>query len=392
MEMDIPFEPLFDLEEADSISFDFGPMPPITTQPSLGEEQRREASVTLTLPPLPVYETSSHEDDEQLPEIEKGEKRPSKKRVTRREEKETPSHDDDDAEEQQNSDIQYDPRTRKGNAFDFSREEVQKITPADLEAYEVQVRAHHTPSAAELAMLKKYRRQIRNRASAQNSRARKRQHTSTLERTVEELTQDRDMWRARAEKAEARLAQLEPKNRNRGLGLVLAVVLSVGLCGLLVLPGGSPPVPGALSLSSGSTGRRLLAAPLPQVPQLPPSSSSSASSSPSTSPRGPDSRVRIVEEEPMSLSRVHSKPSPHADHWDRPETDYLYCPTASHVLSTAAGTPERVSLILPGDAFNSSTMATFRGPDAPDLVEVTCSVVDFWPVYLNRGNRLQSSA
>ncbi len=41
--------------------------------------------------------------------------------------------------------------------------------------------------------------------------------------------------------------------------------------------------------------------------------------------------------------------------------------------------PSRVSLIIPSDAFNSSAM--FRGERPPPLVEVTCAVVDIWPVW-----------
>ena len=70
--------------------------------------------------------------------------------------------------------------------------------------------------------------------------------------------------------------------------------------------------------------------------------------------------------------------------WDRPNTDYLFCPAAHHVLSTKKDHPDepsRISLLLPTDVFNG-TMEAFRAAGAP-MVEVTCSVLDIFPVFFD---------
>jgi hypothetical protein len=243
------------------------------------------------------------------------------------------------------------------------------MSPHNLDLYEAEVLAHHELSSEELALLKKYRRQIRNRESAQNSRARKRQHVEVLEEQVAALTAERDALRLR-------VAQLEGRGPRLG-GVVLMLVFSFGLLGMLqypprALPGISPASASASSSSSSSASRQLL-----QVPEV---------ASPPPSP--PAARMRIVEEEkPPSLIRQHDKPSDYSLHWDRPNTDYLYCPAAHHVLSSSkdGASPAHVSLVLPAEAFNNSL--SFKDK-APPLVEVTCAVVDIWPVYLGNHNGL----
>lgn len=92
-----------------------------------------------------------------------------------------------------------------------------------------------------------------------------------------------------------------------------------------------------------------------------------------------------------TMVRQHSVPSPFESKFDRPDTEYMYCPVAHHITSTHKPEegdddpfPSRLSIIIPGDAFNESSM--FRHMDGPPpLVEVTCSVVDIWPVWPSSG-------
>ena len=394
-----PFEPFEGLEHPDAISFDFG----VPQEGDLSLFSPAPLRASLASP----SESSehSHEGGLQSAEHSQSDSSPEKRRKGGRRLREE-SEDDDGPP------IVFDPARRPGNAFAFSRAELQRLTPAGLDAYEAQVAAHHVLSSDETALLKKYRRQVRNRASAQNSRARKRQHTEALEEQVARLKEENDALRARAEKAEARVRQLE--QMRRGGGLMLALVLAVGLCGFVSLPGVSRApslaLPGAVKSSAA---RRLLAAPPT------PNESSSSGRAPTVPLVDSGSRrrgmrivdaadeerrngVRMVDhshpsgpdrsEDRGGLLRVHSRPSDFGARWNRPDTDYLYCPTAAHVLSTADGPPSRISLILPGDAFNSSAMNAFEGGKPPALVEVTCSVLDMWPIFWEHPNQLPHSA
>jgi len=107
------------------------------------------------------------------------------------------------------------------------------------------------------------------------------------------------------------------------------------------------------------------------------------------------SRIRIVDDDSAAalvpVGETPAAPSPFIrrhdkelyPNWDRPNTDYLYCPSAAHVRSPDKGAhadePTRISLLLPTDAFNGTM--DFRASGAP-MVEIMCSVVDVFPAFV----------
>lgn len=91
------------------------------------------------------------------------------------------------------------------------------MTCDDLDAYTSQVEQHHALSADETKLLKKYRRQIRNRACAQTMRARKRQQTEELVVQVGELRDRAEAAEREADQLRARVGYLEGLLRSRGL-------------------------------------------------------------------------------------------------------------------------------------------------------------------------------
>merc|ERR1711991_583352 len=368
----LPFDPVPSLEEADSISFDFGmvPLPAIESLDSLEET------------PESVESQEPHNSNKRVKE--ERERTPDKPPASLKKKKGSPVKTETVL-------IHYDPSSRKGNAFAFTKEEVAEMTPHNLELYEGEVLAHHTLSTEEKTYLRKYKRQIRNRESAQNSRARKRQHVEVLEEQVAALTRERDELRQRVAQLEAEKAGGNSA-RPRMAGVVLVLVFSFGLLGMLQwpqhqnngIPLGSSPSVMMAPQEGGAAGHRQLL----EVAEV----SDSPTPSPPPSP-SPPARMKIVEVNesdgvPVTpMIRQHDKPSDYSMHWDRPNTDYLYCPAAHHVLSSTkdGASPSHVSLVLPSEAFNNSMILKEK---APPLVEVTCAVVDIWPVYLGNNNGL----
>lgn len=324
-----------------------------------------------------------------------------------------------------NSNLKYVASARPGNAFNFTKTELAALTCADLDAYTAQVEAHHALDADERKLLKKYRRQIRNRECAQHMRARKRHYTEQLETQVEQLREGASSAEARAKAAQdeaaqlrERVAYLEELLRQRSIpfssmprrGAVATSALFVVLfmCGLFYGPltaSSAPPLPVA---PLPSTGRQLLMqeAPVPENDSVKTAMESVVRSQRAamarqagrSSARIVETKVAASEAAPAAASeaatalvlsptvRAHKLPSTFTK-FDRPDTEYMYCPTAHHVRSThkdngdaAEDFPARVSLLVPTDAFNSS--ALFRGMNPPPpMVEVTCAVVDIWPMW-----------
>ncbi len=322
----------------------------------------------------------------------------------------SPEAGEDDSGVMENSNIRYNPATRKGNAFAFSKQEVARMTPADLDAYEQQVSAHHAMTADEEALLKKYRRQVRNRASAQNSRARKRQHTEQLEDEVSDLKKrnaaldsklgeaDKEVrgLRERVHYLEGILdARAIPYNKARVSAGVLALVLvfSFGLFFPLNLSSAGQhqdPAMAAAPQSRQLLDQTAVAVPVVANPVLQPVAALPPVVARQEGP--PPGRVRIVDHDSALVPAEGVLSSPFVrrhekdlfPQWDRPNTDYLFCPTAHHVLSTKkehSDEPSRISLLLPTDVFNG-TMDAFRVSGAP-MVEVTCSVLDIFPVFFS---------
>jgi hypothetical protein len=337
---------------------------------------------------------------------------PTKKRTKKREAaKPAAAEAEEEGGVMENSNIRYTPATRKGNAFAFTRDEVARMTPADLDAYEEQVVAHHRLTSDEEALLKKYRRQVRNRASAQNSRARKRQHAEQLQGEVADLKARNAEMDERLGAADCEVRRLRervhylegvldsraiPYSKTRvTLGVMaFALVFSCGLFFPLQAAAPASLTPGRFAAAPGfgavpSQTRQLL----DQAPVVAQPAVIESEASPSTVTAGGPSRMRIVEHEELALVpaenvlgspfvRQHAKSV--FPQWDRPNTDYLFCPAAHHVLSTKKDHPDepsRISLLLPTDVFNG-TMEAFRASGAP-MVEVTCSVLDIFPVFLS---------
>ncbi len=336
-----------------------------------------------------------------------------------------------------------------------TKAQLATMTCEDLDAYTLQVQAHHALSEQEKAYLKKYRRQIRNRECAQNMRARKRQYTETLEGTIDGLQHKLKEAQERAARAEKerdalqeRARYLEGVLRSRSVpfdegqrassrrgaplvaaGTLFAVVFSLGLfLGPLVAPAGQP-MPASLASSGGGgagsssgTGRELLVKEADLLAQAALEERQSVTTSPmqrlvraaassqaaKAAPNEPK-RIAIVEQGPVAVAgtqlqersdksalmvspmvRQHSVPSAFDAKFDRPDTEYMYCPAVHSMFSThksAADSadhgdefPSRVSLIIPGDAFNDSQLFQHMSPQPP-LVEISCSVVDIWPVW-----------
>jgi hypothetical protein len=233
-----------------------------------------------------------------------------------------------------------------------------------------------------------------------------------------------------------------PPRLGRGLvaaGSLMAVMFSLAVFfGPMVAPGAPPPMPipggeataadlfGPLDASSSGTGtgRELLVkeadlsvqaaleegvavggSPLKHLVRSAPvraGTSELAGSAPKRIPiveQGP-TRIRAAatgtqlqersEKSALMVSpsvRQHSAPSAFDAKFDRPDTEYMYCPAVHSISSTHKGGddagddfPSRVSLIIPGDAFNNSNLFQNMDPQPP-LVEVSCSVVDIWPVW-----------
>ena len=455
---------LFDLDEPnfddmndiafnfDLIGFDKAGNEEISVESSSSPFVSETRSEEVLAPPTPpsvnfmthVKAEKTSEEEEKISSPRPGQqKRQGRKRGSRKRSDVEEDFRDGD-ESMPNSNIQYDPRTRKGNAFAFSKDELATITPQDLENYEQQVREHHDLSSDELALLKKYRRQVRNRKSAQNSRARKRQYTEQLEGEVEALkakydelqrqcgTSEREVQRLR-ERVHYLEGVLDENNISyrsaaratggaRGKAKVgvagfaaFVFIFSFGVFFLPMLRSYKAQSQLEYQSAAAATGRQLLEdKPVPPAPKFEYTSAKSKQlverktasdlviSEPLNEP--PKKNVRIVEEQqprdksmalvPVSsvvnspFTRQHSEPSEYATKWNRPNTEYLYCPTAYHVLSTkkAAGfgdeneTPARISLLLPSEAFNE-TLEFPEDTVPPPMVEVTCSILDIWPIY-----------
>lgn len=68
----------------------------------------------------------------------------------------------------------------------------------------------------------------------------------------------------------------------------------------------------------------------------------------------------------------------------RPNTAYIYCPTAEHLVHTER-TPETIALLIPSSVLN----ATVEGRLDTSLLEVSCSVLNLhmWPMNNSNAHR-----
>jgi len=390
----------------------------------------------------------------------------------------------------------FDPRKFTGNAFDFSDAQLKEISSADLAVYTESAKQHHKFSDEENALLKKYRRRIKNREAAQKTRKKKKDQVDTLEFQLAEMQREReelDLTVGRMEKEVQSLRQhvhaLENQLRNNGItpvqmnskrrprqrqgstfgaggfgsggstkyqaaGITLFMVLfSFGMFFSASPALRQMPIPDStghaveatvtdqafaqrqlltrtvtndLAQPKQETLRGLLRErpvnrPPPQIPIVVDYNKDNMALAPR--PTGQvakvhrqgivgDGKVRIIEEtaeqsgktgakdgalvpfgqDSGGIVRHHSEPSRHQK-WDRPNTEYLFCPAAHHVMSkteSVDGMPSQVSLLLPYHALNGTGPKAKRDGKEPPLVEMVCSVVDIFPVWPNQveGNNL----
>lgn len=366
--------------------------------------------------------------------------------------------------------------------LELTREQLLQLSSKGLDDYARKLAQARPLTAAEEKQLKKQRRLIKNRESAQLSRQRKKKYIEGLEMKVNELSTENEKLRSLVETLSRDNTNLRtevthlnqviatnssgekpvltntktkliPKNLTRNIKAGVTMFLVLFSFGLLLNSGYQnqlpfqhrEPIPEVVP-SGAFVGRTLqsfdaslgeemeqkellsmfpdngvlvadLADQSQQKPQLSlkefSSSSSSKKNSRSLQEAGVVSssrtqkRLKVIEPSKTDLALaghnhvgdlapattvVHKHSAAETfgsenweDRWQRPDSSYIYCPAGEQIRSgdrlsqRPSDDPALVGLIVPSQTLNLTLMEDNKPP--PPFFEITCSVVDIFPVY-----------
>lgn len=301
----------------------------------------------------------------------------------------------------------------------LSREEMLKITSKDLENFTQVISSNRTLSSEEERQLKRQRRLIKNRESAQLSRLRKKMYIEDLERKLTSLTAQNETLTKQVAAVQAdkkKLAeevaylqsiikqspQLSSAVANGRKSSPPKGVKTAGLCLLIVLF--SFGLFFNVSPNRSSTNNQASNSLSPSVPsvytgrvlrsmdaQQNESKSNVESSKKHTldqSEKSADSKRKKmrISDTTSSAPNKHSELVPFSSssiHKETNNTSYIYCPQAQEVRPAAGGQdPDVVALLVPSSIFNRTLLANHEFAVDSSLLEVSCQVLNLrlWPL------------